>query len=75
MFHPAIDGQLQAFIEEQKMFFTAATATSIRVNVSPKDTGMFRVLGSNIVAYMGLTGSDDETAAHVSENGRLTIMR
>jgi len=73
-FYPAIDGQFQEFIEEQKMFFTATAPASGRVNVSPKGMDTFRVLGPNRVAYMDLTGSGNETAAHVSENGRLTIM-
>src|ERR1700744_6414950 len=73
-FYPAIDGQYQEFIEEQKMFFTATAPADGRVNVSPKGMDTFRVLGPNKVAYMDLTGSGNETAAHVTENGRLTIM-
>lgn len=34
----------------------------------------FRVLNPNQVIYLDLTGSGNETAAHVTENGRMTIM-
>ena len=34
----------------------------------------FRCLDSKTVAYLDLTGSGNETAAHIFENGRLTIM-
>lgn len=73
-FYPAIDAQFQEFIEEQKLFFTASAPASGRVNVSPKGMDTFRVIGPNTVAYLDLTGSGNETAAHIGENGRLTIM-
>src|SRR5262245_7806680 len=36
--------------------------------------GTFRVLGPQLVAYLDLTGKGNETAAHVTENERLTII-
>jgi hypothetical protein len=73
-FYPAIDDQFRDFIDEQKMFFTASAPMNGRVNVSPKGMDTFRVLGTNEVAYLDLTGSGNETAAHVKENGRITFM-
>jgi hypothetical protein len=46
-------------------------ATSI---CSPKGLDSFRILSSNTVAYLDLTGSGVETIAHLRENGRITIM-
>ena len=34
----------------------------------------FCILSSNQVAYLDLTGSGNETSAHLSENGRITFM-
>ena len=71
-----ITPELRDFIERQPVFFvgTAPRASDGHVNVSPKGLDTFRVLGPRLVAYLDLTGSGNETAAHVTENGRLTVM-
>lgn len=63
-----------AFIEEQKMFFVGTATADSRVNVSPKGMDSFRVLGSNRIAWLNVTGSGNETAAHVQVLPRMTIM-
>ncbi|WP_420428964.1 pyridoxamine 5'-phosphate oxidase family protein [Kordiimonas sp.] len=63
-----------AFIEEQPMFFTASACATGRVNLSPKGMDSFRVLGPNLCGYLDVTGSGNETAAHIKNDGRLTIM-
>ncbi len=73
-FHDAIDDEIRAFIEKQKIFFTGSAAPEGRVNVSPKGMDAMRVLGPNRVAYLDVTGSGNETSAHVEACGRLTIM-
>ncbi|WDR01254.1 pyridoxamine 5'-phosphate oxidase family protein [Devosia algicola] len=62
------------FIAAQHMFFTASAAPTGHVNVSPRSTDMFRVLGDNTVIYLDRTGSGNETAAHLNIGSRLTIM-
>jgi len=71
-----ITPEIQQFLESAPVFFvaTAPLAASGRVNVSPKGHDTFRVLAPNRIAYLDMTGSGNETASHVSENGRLTIM-
>ena len=71
-----ISDDLRAFIEAQPMFFvaTAPLTRSGHVNVSPKGLDTFRVLAPRRVAYLDLTGSGNETAAHLVENGRITFM-
>ncbi len=64
----------QAFIAGQHIFFHATAPAAGRINLSPKGLDTFRILGSRRVAYLDLTGSECETAAHLAENGRLTIM-
>jgi hypothetical protein len=73
-FFDKIDAKIREFIGEQKMFFTASAPSSGRINLSPKGIDTFRVLDEKTVCYLDLTGSGNETAAHIAENGRLTIM-
>lgn len=73
-FFEKIDEKIRKFISEQKMFFTASAPENGRINLSPKGIDTFRVLDEKTVCYLDLTGSGNETAAHLAENGRLTIM-
>ncbi len=67
--------QLHAFIARQHVFFMAtAPLHGGHVNLSPKGRDAFRVLDPKRVAYLDLTGSGNETSAHLLENGRITIM-
>ena len=58
------------------LFFvaTAPLAADGHVNVSPKGGDTLRVLDERTLAYLDLTGSGAETAAHLRENGRITLM-
>jgi hypothetical protein len=62
------------FIAAQKMFFVATATADSRVNVSPKGMDTLRVLGSKRVAWLNVTGSGNETAAHVQQQPRMTLM-
>jgi len=74
--YPTITDELRAFIEAQRMFFVASAPLDAdgHVNVSPKGLDCLRVLGPLRVAYLDLTGSGNETSAHLWENGRITLM-
>jgi hypothetical protein len=74
--HSSITPELEAFIRAQPLFFvaTAPRTETGHINVSPKGLDTFRVLSANRVAYLDLTGSGNETAAHLLENGRITLM-
>src|SRR5690349_13116081 len=74
--YPEITPELQRFIERQPLFFvaTAPLAAEGHVNLSPKGQECFRVLGTDRVGYLDLTGSGNETSAHLAENGRITFM-
>ncbi|GAB3649697.1 pyridoxamine 5'-phosphate oxidase family protein [Echinicola sediminis] len=69
-----ITEELQEFIEAQKIFFVGTAASEGRVNVSPKGTDAFRVIDKNKIVWLNLTGSGNETAAHLLKNPRMTIM-
>ena len=62
------------FIGRQQLFFVGTAGTEGRVNISPKGMDSFRVVAPDRVAWLNLTGSGNETAAHVLENGRMTIL-
>ena len=62
------------FITEQHLFFTATAAPDGRVNVSPKGMDSLRILGPNRIAWLNLTGSGNETAGHLLEHPRMTLM-
>ena len=53
------------FIEQQKMFFVGTAAADGRVHVSPKGMDSLRVMGDYRVVWLNLTGSGNETAAHM----------
>ena len=74
--HPCITPDLARFIAAQPLFFVASAPLSPdgHVNLSPKGLDCFRVLDDRSVAYLDLTGSGNETAAHLLENGRITFM-
>jgi Pyridoxamine 5'-phosphate oxidase len=61
-------------IGKQPVFFTATAATDGRINLSPKGYDAFRVLSPTQVAYLDLAGSGNETHAHLSVDGRITLM-
>lgn len=69
-----ITPELQEFIGNQKMFFVGTAAEEGRVNISPKGMDTFRVIGPNKIIWLNLTGSGNETAAHLLKNNRMTIM-
>lgn len=73
-FYDEISPTLREFIGAQLVFFTASATAESRVNLSPKGCDAFRVLDENTVAYLDLTGSGNETAAHIKADGRLTLM-
>ena len=72
--YKSVTSELKEFIAEQKVFFVATAPHAGRINLSPKGMDTFRVVSKHRVLYLDLTGSGNETAAHLLENGRITIM-
>jgi hypothetical protein len=74
--YEAITPELQRFIQRQHIFFvaTAPLDGNGHVNLSPKGEDTFCVFDPYTVGYLDLTGSGNETSAHLLENGRITIM-
>lgn len=70
----ALNETLTRFIEAQHLFFCATAGPSGRVNLSPKGMDSLRVLGPNRIIWRNLTGSGNETAGHLAQNNRITLM-
>ncbi|OIO61102.1 MAG: pyridoxamine 5'-phosphate oxidase family protein [Alphaproteobacteria bacterium CG_4_10_14_0_2_um_filter_63_37] len=73
-FFAVITDKHREFIARQKLYFVATAAPEGRINLSPKGQDTFRVLGPNRVVWLNLTGSGNETAAHLRIAERMTVM-
>lgn len=71
---PEITTRWRHFIEEQHLFFVATAARDGRVNVSPKGLDSLRIITPTRVIWLNGTGSGNETAAHLLDTARMTIM-
>lgn len=69
-----ISEKMKRFIEDQKIFFVATATSDSRINISPKGMDSLRVLGKDRVVWLNVTGSGNETAAHILEDPRMTLM-
>ena len=71
-----ITPELQTWIEKQKIFFVGSAPLQAdgHVNLSPKGHDCLRIVDDHTACYMDMTGSGNETSAHIAENGRLTFM-
>ncbi|MCK9518751.1 MAG: pyridoxamine 5'-phosphate oxidase family protein [Dehalococcoidia bacterium] len=73
----SINDTLREIIEQQHMFFVATAPADPGdgwPNVSAKGRTLLRVLAPNLVGYLDYPGSGNETAKHVEETGRITLM-
>jgi hypothetical protein len=75
-FYDSIPDDLIAWMVEQPIFFVGSAPLSAEghINVSPKGRDSFRVFSPNRVGYLDMTGSGNETSAHLRQNGRITFM-
>ena len=72
-----LDKRLHGWIAAQHIFFVATDPQRRggHVNLSPKaHADTFAVLDERTVAYLDLTGSGAETAGHLRDDGRITLM-
>lgn len=74
--HPKISQDFKDWIEKQPMYFLASAPLEAEshINLSPRGLDSFRITGDNEVVILDLVGSGNETAAHLQQNGRLTVM-
>ncbi|NNE53639.1 MAG: pyridoxamine 5'-phosphate oxidase family protein [Sulfitobacter sp.] len=70
----ALSNDHRQFIAAQHLYFCGTAADEGRVNISPKGMDSLRVLGPNRIIWRNLTGSGNETAAHLAQINRMTLM-
>ena len=73
-FYPTLNQKLQDFTRRQKIFFVSTAPEKGRINISPKGYEAFRILNEGEVVFLNMVGSGNETAGHLLENKRITIM-
>lgn len=71
---PTIEPAHQKFIESQHMFFVGSSAPTGRVNISPKGMDSLRILSPNRLVWLNYSGSGNETAGHLLQSNRMTVM-
>lgn len=72
--YSALQPDQTAFIAQQHLFFVATAPLHGRVNLSPKGMDALRVLSPTRILWLNLTGSGNETAAHLAHDPRMTLM-
>lgn len=76
-FFDTIPSELIPWVEEQRVFWVATAPLSEEghINISPKGlVGTFKIIDEKTFFYQDLTGSGVETASHLRENGRITVL-
>ena len=71
---PSLQPDQIAFIGEQHLYFVATAAAASRINLSPKGMDSLRILSPDRILWLNLTGSGNETAAHLTLDPRITLM-
>lgn len=69
-----LNRSFRTFIERQTLFFVATAAPTGRVNLSPKGLDSLRILSDTHIRWLSLSGSGNETAAHIRQSPRMTLM-
>ena len=69
-----IEESHRGFIQAQHIFFVGSAAPTGRVNISPKGMNSLLVDGPNRILWRNHTGSGNETAGHLAQANRMTIM-
>ncbi len=71
---PSLQAPHHTFIKAQHIFFVGSAAATGTVNISPKGMDSLRVLDDNRIIWRNLTGSGNETAGHLQQINRITLM-
>jgi len=69
-----LNPSLIAFIQKQPLFFVGTAAPDGKVNISPKGMDTLHILDESHIRWLNLSGSGNETAAHLRRAARMTLM-
>lgn len=70
----ALEEAHRRFIQRQAVFFVATAPREGSVNLSPKGQSSLVVRDPRRILWLNLTGSGNETAAHLLDTNRITLM-
>ncbi len=73
-FYEVLSDEHQRFIARQPIFFVSTAGPEGRINLSPKGGPSVQVVSPDRLLWLNLTGSGNETAAHLLVANRLTLM-
>jgi hypothetical protein len=73
-FFDRLEEEHVAFIARQHVFFVATATDGAHPNLSPKGYDTLRVLAPEHLVFIDWPGSGNQTATHVAEHGRVTLM-
>ena len=74
-FQDKLNDKLIEFINKQKMFFVATAPKEGKINISPKGFDeTIKIVDESKILWLNYFGSGNETAAHMQEDNRLTMM-
>ena len=75
IYYEHITDDLKGFILDQKMFFVGTAPNSEdEVHISPKGYDSLKIINENTVIYLDYFGSENDTARHLTQNGKITLM-
>ncbi len=69
-----LNRSFRSFIQSQPVFFVATAAPEGRVNLSPKGLDSLRIVSDTCIRWLSVSGSGNETAAHLLQSPRMTLM-
>ncbi len=69
-----INDKHELFIKKQKLFFVGSATQDSMINISPKGMDSLKIIDKNRIAWLNVTGSGNETSAHIQKDSRMTIM-
>ena len=73
-FFDKLDDNMKEFILKQQIFFVATAPKEGKINLSPKGLDGLKIINNNKLLWLNYFGSGNETAAHLLEDDRMTLM-
>ena len=69
-----LNEEMITFISKQQMFFVSTAPKEGKINLSPKGLEGLKIINNKQILWLNYFGSGNETAAHLLEDNRMTLM-
>jgi len=74
-YYDRLTEELKQFIRQQKIFFVGTAPDGEgEIHIAPKGYDIFRIVDDSHILYLDYYGSGNDTAKHLAENGKITLM-